>query len=179
MYGALQCYAPTMPRTSPSAGRCWLLKTEPETYSIEDLARDGTTRWDGVRNYQARNFMRDEMQVGDRVLVYHSNAEPPGVAGVARVSAPAAADATELDPKSPYHDPKATKADPIWLAVEIEFVAKFPRLVSLDEIRKERSLAAMPLLQRGQRLSVQPVAPEAFERIAAMATVGRIRKATR
>jgi predicted RNA-binding protein with PUA-like domain len=167
-----------MPRISPSTGRCWLLKTEPETYSIDDLARDGRTRWDGVRNYQARNFMRDEMQVGDRVLIYHSNADPPGVAGVAQVSAEAAADATALDPKSPYHDPKATKADPIWLAVEIEFVEKFARLVSLEEIRKERSLAAMPLLQRGQRLSVQPVTPEACARIEAMAGA-RPRKAMR
>lgn len=140
----------------------WLVKTEPETYSIDDLARERRTRWEGVRNYQARNTMRDLMKVGDPVLVYHSNAEPPGVVGLAKVSAPAAADATALDPKSPYHDPKATAKEPIWLCVELEFVERFPRLVPLEELRGVKALAAMPLLARGQRLSVQPVSDAEF-----------------
>ncbi len=134
----------------------WLVKTEPETYSIDDLARDRRTRWGGVRNYQARNTMRDLMKVGDAVLVYHSNAEPPGVAGLAKVSATAAADETALDPASPYWDAKATAANPIWVAVELAFVRRFDRLVPLDELRATRGLEAMPLLARGQRLSVQP-----------------------
>jgi predicted RNA-binding protein with PUA-like domain len=137
----------------------WLVKTEPETYSIDDLEREGTTRWGGVRNYQARNTMRDLMKVGDIVLIYHSNAEPPGVAGLARVSAAAIADATALDPKSPYFDPKATTKDPIWLAIEIEFVRGFDRLIPLEELRGVKQLERMALLQRGQRLSVQPVTP--------------------
>jgi predicted RNA-binding protein with PUA-like domain len=135
----------------------WLVKTEPDAYSIDDLARDRRTRWDGVRNYQARNFMRDGMKVGDQVLVHHSSADPPAVVGLARVSAPAAPDFTALDPDGCSYDPKATKADPIWLAVEIVFVRKFPAAVPIERLRLERSLAGMALLQRGQRLSVQPV----------------------
>ncbi len=147
----------------------WLVKTEPETYSIDDLKRERRTRWDGVRNYQARNTMRDLMQVGDEVLIYHSNAEPPGVVGLARVSGPAAPDRTALDPTSPYHDPKATEREPIWLAIELAFVERFPRLVPLEEIRATPALRDMPLLARGQRLSVQPVSPEAFATILRMA----------
>lgn len=135
----------------------WLVKTEPSTYSIDDLARDRRTRWEGVRNYQARNTMRDLMKVGDPVLVYHSNAEPPAVVGLATVSAPAAADLTALDPASDYHDPKATKSEPIWMAVEIAFVERLPRPVPLEELRAAKGLERMPLLQRGQRLSVLPV----------------------
>lgn len=147
----------------------WLVKTEPGSYSIDDLAKDRRTRWDGVRNYQARNTMRDLMKVGDSVLVYHSNAEPPGVAGLARVSAPAVGDATALDPKDEHFDPKSTKAEPIWVAVEIAFVERFARLLPLDELRATKGLERMALLQRGQRLSVQPVSDAEFAIVAALA----------
>jgi predicted RNA-binding protein with PUA-like domain len=147
----------------------WLVKTEPETYSIDDLKRERRTRWDGVRNYQARNTMRDLMKVGDEVLVYHSNAEPPGIVGLARVSAPAVPDRTALDSASPYHDPRATEKDPVWLAIELAFVERFPRLLSLEEIRSTPALRSMPLLARGQRLSVQPVAEAEFETILRLA----------
>ena len=141
--------------------RHWLLKSEPSTYSIDHLRRDGRTTWEGVRNYQARNFMRDEMSVGDPVLFYHSSAEPPGVAGLARVSRTGLPDPTARDPQSDYHDPKATDEDPRWVMVEIEFVERFPRLVTLDDLRAVPVLAKMPLLNRS-RLSVQPVTEAEF-----------------
>ncbi|HEV2149983.1 MAG TPA: EVE domain-containing protein [Longimicrobiaceae bacterium] len=147
--------------------RHWLLKSEPGAYSIEDLRRDGSTFWNGVRNYQARNFMRDEMRLGDPVLFYHSNAEPPGVAGIARVSREGYPDPTALDPESDYFDPKASPEDPRWFMVDVEFVEAFPELVPLDVIRGTPGLAAMPLVNRS-RLSVQPVTAEEFETIAAL-----------
>lgn len=151
--------------------RHWLVKTEPDVYSIDDLKRDGSTCWDSVRNYQARNFMRDGMKVGDLVLIYHSNADPMGVAGIARVSRAAYADHTALDRKSEYHDPKATKENPIWMMVDVAFVEKFPRVVTLAELKSEKKLTGMPLLQRGQRLSVQPVEAKHFEIVRKMAAV--------
>jgi predicted RNA-binding protein with PUA-like domain len=147
----------------------WLMKTEPETYSIDDLARDGRTWWEGVRNYQARNFMRDAMRIGDPVLVYHSSAEPPGVAGLASVSAAAKPDLTALDPKDPHFDPKATKADPIWAMVEIAFVERFAEVIPLAALRAEAKLEGLALLARGQRLSIQPVSEAHFRTIVALA----------
>jgi predicted RNA-binding protein with PUA-like domain len=141
----------------------WLVKSEPDAYSIDDLARDGRTCWDGVRNYQARNFMRDSMRIGDGVLFYHSSVEPAGVVGVARVCSAAYADHTALDKKNAHFDPKSTGDEPIWMMVDIEFVEKFPRVVGLAELKREKSLSGMPLLQRGQRLSVMPVSPEHFK----------------
>lgn len=148
--------------------RYWLMKTEPGTYSIDDLEREGTTCWDGVRNYQARNFMRDEMKVGDRVLVYHSNAEPPGVAGLARVVREGYLDPSALDPRSRYFDPKASPADPRWYMVDIAFEEKFAQLVPLAALRETPGLEKMPLLNKS-RLSVQPVTAEEFRIILAMA----------
>lgn len=150
--------------------RYWLMKSEPDVYSIDDLARDGTTSWSGVRNYQARNFMRDDMKVGDLVLFYHSNAEPPGVAGIAKVVRTAHPDLTALDPRSPYHDLKATPENPIWQMVDVGFVAAFKRIVSLDELRADPALAGMLVIKRGMRLSVQPVDPAHFKRVESMAT---------
>lgn len=138
-------------------GRYWLIKSEPDVYSIDDLRRDGKTGWDGVRNYQARNFMRDEMRAGDRVLFYHSNAEPNGVAGVCRVCGPARPDLTALDRKSPHFDPKATAAEPIWVLVDVAFEEKFSEPVTLARLKSACELSGMPLLQRGQRLSVMPI----------------------
>ena len=135
----------------------WLLKSEPDAYSIDDLKRDGSTYWDGVRNYQARNFMRDDMKVGDGVLYYHSNCKPPGIVGIARVSREGYPDPTQFDEESHYYDPKATEEDPRWIVVDVEYVAKLDEPLSLPELKENPKLEGLPLLQKGQRLSVQPV----------------------
>jgi predicted RNA-binding protein with PUA-like domain len=140
----------------------WLMKSEPGTYSIHHLERDGRTSWEGVRNYQARNYMRDDVREGDRVLFYHSNANPPGVAGLARVVREAYPDPLARDPASRYFDPKADDADPRWYMVDIGFEEAFAEVVPLDVLRRTPGLEAMPLLNRS-RLSVQPVTPEEFE----------------
>ncbi|MEO1131164.1 MAG: EVE domain-containing protein [Cyanobacteria bacterium J06639_1] len=139
------------------------MKSEPQAYSIEDLERDRVTPWDGVRNYQARNLMRDRMKVGDRVLFYHSNAKPPGVVGLARVSRLAYPDFTAWDKEDNHYDPKSTPDNPIWMMVDVEFVEKFPRLVSLSDLKARDDLTGMLVTKRGMRLSVQPVEPEHFE----------------
>ena len=147
----------------------WLMKSEPENYSIDDLKRDGKCLWTGVRNYRARNFMTQEMSVGDEVIFYHSNAEPPAAVGVMRVSSGPQADPTALDKKSEYFEPKATREKPIWECVELRFEKKFARAVALAEIRDEKSLTNMALVQKGQRLSIQPVTEAEFKKILAMA----------
>lgn len=147
--------------------RHWLMKSEPETYSIDDLERDGRTSWENIRNYQARNFMRDEMKVGDLVLFYHSQAEPPGVAGLARVVREGYPDPTARDPSSDYYDPKASDDDPRWYMVDIEFIEKFPRFVPLSEIKEKKGLEDM-LLNKRSRLSVQPVTEKEFELVRGM-----------
>jgi predicted RNA-binding protein with PUA-like domain len=156
-------------RADPRPPRFWLMKSEPDVYSIDDLARDGSTAWEGVRNYTARNFMRDEMALGDRILFYHSNAEPPGIAGLAEVVGLAEADATQFDPKSEYFDPAATRDAPRWLAVRVGFVSKLPRLVPLDALKADRALTGMLVVAKGQRLSVQPVAEVHYHRVLALA----------
>ena len=140
----------------------WLMKSEPHVYPWEQLIEDGETHWDGVRNYQARNIMRDDMKVGDLVLFYHSNCKPPHVAGVARVCREAYPDFTALDPKSNYFDPKSSPDNPRWMMVDIEALQGLTEVVSLGEMRENAGLEGMPLLQRGQRLSVQPVSSEHF-----------------
>jgi len=146
-----------------SQKRYWLIKSEPEVYSIDHLKKEGSTAWTGIRNYQARNFMMNDMKVGDLVLFYHSNAEPPGIAGLAQVSKLAEADATQFDKKSELFDPKAKKDKPTWFCVQVKFVAKFKNFVSLDKLRAEKNLASMQVLKKGQRLSVQPVTADEFE----------------
>ncbi len=148
--------------------RYWLMKCEPTSYSIDDLAREQVTFWNGVRNFQARNFLRDDIALGDRVLFYHSNAEPSGVAGLARVVKNGYADHSALDPQSKYFDPKSTNENPIWFMVDIEFVAKFPRVIALSELKEEPELSGMMVLQRGSRLSVQPVSAEHYAWIVGM-----------
>ncbi|UCG85090.1 MAG: EVE domain-containing protein [Gemmatimonadota bacterium] len=138
----------------------WLMKSEPDVYSIDDLARDGSTHWEGVRNYSARNNMR-KMELGDLVLFYHSNAKPPGVAGIARVVKTAYPDPHQWDRNSKYHDPKSTKDDPRWSMVDVEFVEQFAELVPLDRIKATMGLENMVLVKRS-RLSVQPVTPQEF-----------------
>ena len=148
--------------------RHWLMKSEPDVFSIDHLAERGVAGWDGVRNYQARNFMKD-MRVGDKVLFYHSNALPPGVAGLAEVAKTAYPDPTQFDRKDVHYDPKATTDRPIWFQVDVRFARKMPRLLSLDELRGVPALADMPLFKRS-RLSVQPVSPEQYRIIVALAS---------
>ncbi len=137
----------------------WLIKSEPDVYSIDDLERDGETPWDGVRNYQARNYLRDQMAAGDPVLFYHSSSDAIGVAGVARVASKPYADPTQFDKKSDYFDAGSTKDDPRWWLVDVAFVEKFRALVPLAALKADKGLAGMLVLARGQRLSVQPVDP--------------------
>ena len=147
----------------------WLMKTEPAECSIDDLARapGHTVPWVGVRNYQARNFMRDAMRVGDGVLFYHSSCAEPGVAGLAEVASSAYADATQFDPASPYHDPKAGLEAPRWLHVDVRLVRK-TRLLPLREMRSQPALATMLLLKPGNRLSITPVTPAEWRAVLAL-----------
>ncbi|HEY7658459.1 MAG TPA: EVE domain-containing protein [Burkholderiales bacterium] len=134
----------------------WLFKSEPSQYSIEDLARDQATAWTGVRNYQARNFMRDEMRPGDRGFFFHSSCAEPGIVGIVEVARAAYADPTQFDRKSRYYDPGADRSAPRWVNVDVKFAGK-TRLVALAELRAHKALKAMQLLQRGNRLSIMPV----------------------
>lgn len=144
----------------PQKRKYWLMKSEPSVFSIDDLAKSPsqTTCWDGVRNYQARNFMRS-MAAGDQVLFYHSNADPPEVVGVAEVVKTAYADPTQFEKKHKHYDPGSDPSNPRWEMVDIKYVRKFLRPVTLDQLRKEIRLKGMVLLQKGSRLSVQPVSP--------------------
>jgi predicted RNA-binding protein with PUA-like domain len=155
----------------PRGKQYWLMKSEPESFSIQDLAKrpKQITCWDGVRNYQARNFMRDEMQVGDLVLFYHSNADPPAVVGTAVVVSQAYADHTAWDPKDHHYDPKASPDNPIWQMVDIRLEEIFPQPLSLDVLRGVPALKDMELLRKGSRLSVQPVRKREFDAILKLA----------
>ena len=154
--------------SSTGMAKFWLFKSEPSAYSIDDLKKDGATCWDGIRNYQARNLIRDEIRKGDRVLLYHSSASPPGVAGLARVVREAYPDDTALDPKHPQFDPISKRDEPTWFMVDIEWEETFPQVVSLSEIRAKPQLKDMVLVNNS-RLSVQPVRKKEFERILKMA----------
>lgn len=146
----------------------WLLKSEPDVYGIDDLKRDGTTSWEGVRNYQARNFMRDDMAVGDRVLFYHSRSKPPGVAGLATITRASYPDHYAFDATHKYHDPKSSPDNPRWVMVDIGYAETFPGLVSLADLKADPALEGMLVTKRGQRLSVQPVSPEHFAHVVAL-----------
>jgi len=143
------------------APRYWLMKSEPNECSIDDAlaAPHATVPWTGVRNYQARNFMRDEMQVGDGVLFYHSSCPQPGIAGIARVASTTRPDPTQFDPASPYHDPKSPTHQPRWLLLDVQALRK-TRLIGLAELREHPELAGLRVLQRGNRLSITPVKVE-------------------
>lgn len=154
-----------MPRR---AKHYWLMKSEPGTYSIDDLQKDGQTSWEGVRNYQARNLMRDELKVGDLVLFHHSSANPPGVAGIAKVAINAYPDHFAFDPDSKYFDPKSKPESPAWMMVDVEFVEKFDGVVALADLKAEPALADMMVIRRGMRLSVQPVTKAEFETVRRM-----------
>lgn len=140
----------------------WLMKSEPDVFSIDDLKTKKQSGWDGVRNYQARNFMRDEMKIGDYVLFYHSSCEIPGVAGLAKVCKESHPDPTQFDPKSDYYDEKATKDNPRWFMVAVEFVGKSKSYLPLSELKNMKGLEKLPLLQKGSRLSINPVSKEEF-----------------
>ena len=145
----------------------WLFKSEPTTYGIDHLARDQVTAWTGVRNYQARNFMRDAIRSGDRGFFYHSSCAEPGIAGIIEVSRPAYPDETQFDRKSRYYDAGASRDDPRWFNVDVKFV-KRTRLVGITELRRQKALKKMQLLQRGSRLSITPVTEAEWECIMAM-----------
>lgn len=140
------------------------MKSEPSVFSFTDLkkAKNKTTSWNGVRNYQARNFMMKEMSVGDQVLFYHSSCDEPGVQGIAVIASPAKPDESALDKKSEFFDPKASQENPIWYLVDVKWSADFKQAVSLAQIREEKKLGAMLLIKKGQRLSIQPVTEEEF-----------------
>jgi predicted RNA-binding protein with PUA-like domain len=148
----------------------WLMKNEPECYSLEDLKRDGSYTWDGVRNYQARNLMR-QMEVGDLVLYYYSNANPSGVAGIAKVVKAPYPDPSQFNKKSEYYDAKATEEDPRWTAVDVAFVAQFKDVVSLAELKLDPFYADMLVTKKGMRLSVQPVQEKHYKRLSKHATI--------
>ena len=145
--------------------RYWLMKSEPDAFSIDDLERVGTEPWNGVRNYQARNFMRDGMQIGDGVLFYHSNTKIPGIVGTATVASGAYPDDTQFDPKSDYFDPKATREEPRWQLVDISFERKLRRVIPLDEIKMHADELGeeFALIRRGNRLSVFPVSAHQYQ----------------
>jgi len=147
----------------------WLMKSEPEEYSIDDLKRDKREMWDGVRNYQVRNMMRDDMKKGDLALFYHSNAgTETGVVGVMKIVGEAYPDPTQFDPKSAHPDPKSDPKDPSWLCVDVGFVKKLPRVVTLKELKEKKGLADLPLVRRGNRLSVMPIKKTHFDNIVKM-----------
>ncbi len=149
----------------------WLMKSEASAYSIDDLARDRIEVWDGVRNYQARNYLRS-MCAGDLAFFYHSNAAPPGVAGLMQIVEPEVVDPSQFDSQSHYHDPKAGPENPRWWTVRVEFTEKFPRLLTLNELKDHFTPEELPALKRGSRLSVLPVAGKVAERILTLARRG-------
>ena len=145
------------------AKRHWLMKCEPSAYTIEDLERDGTTGWEGVRNYQVRNFLRDDIQVGDDVLFYASNANPSGVTGLATIARAGYPDPFATKKGHVYWDPKSTIDNPIWFAVDVAFAERFPQVVPLETLKRAKGLEMMVVNQKGSRLSVQPCTPREFE----------------
>lgn len=141
----------------------WLMKSEPDVFSIDHLKKNKTTLWEGVRNYQARNYMINDMNPGDPILFYHSSTEPPGIAGLATVSKKAIPDPTQFDKKSEYYDPKATPDKPRWFCVEVKFQEKFSDLLTLQEIKSTPQLSEMLVIKKGQRLSIQPVTAKDYQ----------------
>ena len=135
----------------------WLMKSEPDAYSIDDLERDGREPWDGIRNYQARNMMRDDMKIGDEVFFYHSNCKEPGIVGIMKISSDPYPDPTQFDRKSNYFDAKSSKDNPRWLLRDVEFVRKLKRTITLAEIRETKGLDGLILTRKGNRLSIMPI----------------------
>jgi hypothetical protein len=147
----------------PTMKNFWLMKSEPDVFSIDHLKRDKRTLWEGVRNYQARNFMMNDMKEGDEILFYHSSCEPPGIAGLAAVTQEKQPDPSQFDKKSKYFDSKATVGKPIWYCVEVAFERKFAALVPLEKLKETKELNELLVIKRGQRLSIQPVTQKHFD----------------
>jgi predicted RNA-binding protein with PUA-like domain len=149
---------------------CWLMKSEPDVFSLDDLYRapGRTTHWDGVRNYQARNYLRDGMKQGDQVFFYHSNCETPGIVGIAKVVREAYPDHTAFDPDDPHYDPKSDPAKPAWMMVDVQYVRKLKRVISLQELKENPALQSMALVRKGNRLSVMPVSDAEWQSVLAM-----------
>lgn len=145
--------------------RYWLMKSEPNEYSITDLEHDGSSSWFGVRNYQARNFMRDDMRIGDRAFFYHSNTKIPGIVGLMKIHSESIVDRTQFDKKSEYFDPKSQEISPRWYCREVEFLEKFDTILSLSVIKSIPELSRMKILQKGNRLSITPLTTEEYTRI--------------
>lgn len=149
----------------------WLLKSEPDCYSIDDLKKDKVEMWDGTRNYQVRNMMRDDMHIGDMCLFYHSNTKEIGVVGTMEIVSDAYPDPTQFDPKSDHPDPKSDPENPRWLCVDVKFKSTFPRTVTLAEIKIDPAFESMPLVKKGNRLSVMPIKKQHFDKVIKMAKV--------
>jgi len=142
----------------------WLMKSEPDEFSIDDLQRVGSEPWDGIRNYQARNFMRDDMQIGDQVLFYHSNCKPPGIAGIAKIASEAYPDPTQFDPDNKHFDANSKQDNPRWLLVDVSFVHKLDSIIGLPTIKAHAGqLDGLPLIRKGNRLSIMPVSKAHFD----------------
>lgn len=141
----------------------WLMKSEPDVFSIQDLNRVKVEPWDGIRNYQARNFIRDEMRKGDEAFFYHSNCDEPGIVGIMRIHKEAYPDHTAFDPKQKYYDPRSNKDEPRWFTVDVEYIRTLQRVISLKELREHKILSDMLLLRRGNRLSIMPISKKHWE----------------
>jgi len=163
--GVLNCAAQTPDKTKNAPMAYWLMKSEPDVYSIDNLARDGREMWDSIRNYQARNMMRDDMRIGDEIFFYHSNCKEPGIVGIMKVASEPYPDPIQFDKKSRYFDEKSSKENPRWILVDVEFVRKLSRNVTLTEIKAEKSLEDMILARRGNRLSIMPVEKKHWNKI--------------
>lgn len=154
--------------TKKTIAKYWLMKSEPDCYSIDDLKRDKVEPWDGTRNYQVRNMMRDDMRVGDMCLFYHSNTKEIGAVGAMKIVSKPYPDPTQFDTRSEHPDPKSDPENPRWLCVDVEFVCKFKHIVTLAEIKSDPTFENMPLVKKGNRLSVMPVIQKHFEKIVKM-----------
>ena len=146
----------------------WLMKSEPDTYSIDDLQSFGADHWDGIRNYQVRNFFRDQMQVGDQAFFYHSNCKEPGIVGTMEIMSKAYPDHTAFDPSEKYFDSKSDPENPRWLMVDVRYIRHLDRMITLAELRQQKQIADMKLLQRGNRLSVLPLSKMEWQYILEM-----------
>ena len=146
----------------------WLMKSEPDAYGIDDLQRDGREPWDGIRNYQARNMMRDDMKIGDEAFFYHSNCKEPGIVGIMKIASEPYPDPTQFDRKSKYFDPKSSRDDPRWILVDVEFVTKLDRTITLAEIKEAKGLDGLILTRKGNRLSIMPIEKKHWNKLLRM-----------
>lgn len=161
----INCATPNTGNRADNAMTYWLIKSEPDVYSIDNLAKDGREKWDSIRNYQARNMMRDEMKIGDEIFFYHSSCKQPGIVGIAKVASKPYADPTQFDKNSSYFDATSKKDNPRWILVDVAFVRKLSRTISLTEIKADAELQGMILARKGNRLSIMPVEKKHWDRV--------------